>query len=76
LHSMLWEAEINALGSSVSWNGGDLPSITKGEIISVPHHRENRIDLAELKKLTKDRAFISVEAMLFGTKVKAKKIPE
>ena len=76
LHSMLWEAEINALGSSVVWNGGDLPAITKGEIISVPHHRENRVNLAELKRLDKDRTFISVEAMLFGTKVNIKKIPE
>ena len=76
LHNMLWEAEVNALGSSVVWNGGDLPSVTKGEIISVPHHRENRVNLTELKKLNKDRTFISVEAMLFGTKVKIKKIPE
>lgn len=76
LHSMLWDAEVNALGSSVVWNGGDLPSVTKGEIISVPHHRENRVNLAELKKLDKDRTFISVEAMLFGTKVNVKKIPE
>ena len=76
LHSMLWDAEINALGSSVVWNGGDLPSVTKGEIISVPHHRENRINLAELKKLDKDRTFISVEAMLFGTQGNVKKIPE
>ena len=36
---MLWEAEINALGSSVVWNGGDLPPVTEGEILSVPHHR-------------------------------------
>lgn len=76
LHSMLWEAEINALGSSVVWNGGDLPAITKGEIISVPHHRENRVNLAELNRLYKDRTFISVEDMLFGTTAKVKKIPE
>ncbi|KAA0948579.1 hypothetical protein FQ087_16405 [Sporosarcina sp. ANT_H38] len=76
LHSMLWEAEINALGSSVVWHGGELPTITKGEIISVPHHRENRVNLAGLNRLYKDRTFISVEDMLFGTTVKVKKIPE
>lgn len=76
LHSMLWEAEINALGSSVVWDGGDLPAITKGEIISIPHHRDNRVDLAKLKRLDKDRTFISVETMLFETKVDVKKIPE
>jgi hypothetical protein len=76
LSSMLWEAEINALGSSIIWNGGDPPPITKGEILSVPHHREERVNLSELKKLDKNRTFISVETMLFGTKVKVKKIPE
>ncbi|HJF31631.1 MAG TPA: hypothetical protein K8V56_07615 [Sporosarcina psychrophila] len=76
LSSMLWEAEINALGSSVTWSGGNPPPVTKGEILSVPHHREERIDFAELKKLDKDRTLITVEAMLFGTTVKVKKIPE
>ena len=76
LHSMLWEAEINALGSSVVWRGGDLPPVSKGEILSVPHHREDRINLAELKRLNKDRTFTSVETMLFDTKVKVKKIPK
>jgi hypothetical protein len=76
LRSMLWESEINALGSSTIWRGGNLPTVTKGEILSVPHHREDRINLAELKRLNKDRTFISVEAMLFETQVKMKKIPE
>ena len=46
LHSMLWEAEVNALGSSLIWKGGDIPPVTEGEIISIPHHRENRISFA------------------------------
>ncbi|NYF25813.1 hypothetical protein [Sporosarcina sp. JAI121] len=76
LHSMLWEAEINALGSSTVWKGGTLPPVTKGEILSIPHHRGDHIALAELKKLNESRTFISVEAMLFGTKANIKKIPE
>lgn len=76
LHSMLWEAEVNALGSSVVWHGGNPPPVVKGEIFSIPHHRENRIELAKLKNLYDSRTFITVEDMLFQTKVKMKKIPE
>ena len=76
LHTMLWEAEINALGSSVTWQGGNIPPVQEGEILSIPHHRENRIEFTELKKLYDGRTFITVEEMLFQPKVKLKKIPE
>ena len=36
LHSMLWEAEINALGSSVVWNGGDFRLLLKGKLFLSP----------------------------------------
>jgi hypothetical protein len=73
---MLWEAEVNALGSSVVWKGGNPPPVTEGEILSVPHHRGDRIEFAELKRLDDARTFSSVEDMLFQTKVKVKKIPD
>ncbi len=76
LQMMLWEAEVNALGSSVIWRGGNPPPITKGEILSVPHHRGDHILFAELKKLDKDRIFTSMEDMLFGTKIEKKKTPK
>ena len=76
LHSMLLEVEVNALGSSFKWKGGDIPPMTEGEIISVPHHRGNRVSLIELKRLFESREFQSVEDVLFGTTVKMKKIPE
>lgn len=76
LHRMLWEAEVNALGSSIVWRGGDLPPITEGEILSIPQHRDDRIPFAEVKRLYEGRTFTSVENMLFGAQVKAKKIPK
>lgn len=76
LHSLLQEAEINALSSSIRWKGGDIPPIEDGEIISVSHHREDRVSLIELKKLFDSHEFHSVEDVLFGTSVKIKKIPE
>ena len=76
LHSMLLEAEVNALSSSFKWKGGDIPPMTEGEIISVPHHRGDRISLIELKRLFDSREFHSVEDVLFGITVQTKKIPK
>ncbi|MFJ7935136.1 hypothetical protein [Sporosarcina sp. NPDC096371] len=76
LHTMLWKAEVNALGSSIVWRGGASPPVSEGEIISIPHHRDDRIVFSQLQKLYKDRTFTTVEEMLFNTTVKVKKIPE
>lgn len=76
LHTLLWEVELNALGSSVQWKGGELPAEQEGDIISVPHHREQRASLVELEKLRASRNFQTVEDTIFGTTVKMKKIPE
>lgn len=75
LHTQLQKAEINALGSSVVWRGGDSPPVVEGEILSVPHHRDDHIVLDELKKVYKGRTFTTIEDMLFKTTVKTKKIP-
>lgn len=75
LQKQLWKAEVNALGSSFVWRGGDSPPITEGEIISVPHHRDDHIPLANLKNVYKGRTFTTLEEMLFKTTVKTKKIP-
>lgn len=76
LHMLLWEVELNPLGSSFIWKGGAIPSFTEGEIISVPHHRTNRVNFIELKKLAENRDFQTIEDVLFGSTVKTKKIPK
>lgn len=76
LHTLLWEAKINALGSSVTWMGGEIPPMTEGEIISVPHHRKDRINLLALKRLDETRDFQTIEEVLFGPIGKTKKIPK
>lgn len=76
LHKMLWEAEVNAIGSTFKWSGGDIPPATDGEIISIPHHRANRVNLPEIKRLSETREFRTIEDVLFGAKVKKKKIPK
>ena len=76
LHALLWKAEINALGSTVIWDGEDIPPTVEGEIISIPHHQKNRIDLSKLKKLTESRDFQTIDEVLFGPIGKTKKIPK
>ena len=73
LHSMLWEAEVNALGSSVVWNGGDPPPVTEGEILSVPHHREKSVELTELKNLTDRRDIYHCGGYVISNKSKCRK---
>lgn len=76
LHALLWKAEINALGSTITWDGEGIPPIVEGEIISIPHHQKNRIYLSKLKKLTESRDFQTIEEVLFGPIGKTKKIPK
>lgn len=76
LHTILWEAEVNALGSTFQWSGGDIPPASEGEIISVSHHRKNHIQLSEIARLSESREFQTIEDVLFGISSKTKKIPE
>ncbi|MFS0576173.1 hypothetical protein AB1K83_11075 [Sporosarcina sp. 179-K 3D1 HS] len=76
LKKQLWEAEVNALGSTFIWSGGKVPPPQEGEIIAVPHHRHERVKLSALDSLSKGRTFRPLEDVLFSTTVKTKKIPE
>lgn len=76
LHALLWKEEINALGSTVTWTGGEIPPTVEGDIFSIPHHQKNRIYLPELKRLTESRDFQTIDEVLFGPIGKTKKIPK
>ena len=76
LRSLLVEVEVNALSSSFKWQGGHIPPMTEGEIISVSHQRDDRVSLIELNKLFESRDFHSIEDVIFGLSVKTKKIPK
>ncbi|WP_153732349.1 polysaccharide deacetylase family protein [Sporosarcina obsidiansis] len=69
-------AEINALGATVHWKGGSLPKSLGGEIIAVPHHREERASLKDIQRLMTSRPFQPVEDLLFQPTIKTKKIPQ
>lgn len=76
LQETLWKQEVNTLGSTVRWNGGKLPSVIKGEILSVALERKGQVKIEDIDRLIESREFHSVEDVLFATNVKTKKIPE
>ncbi|REB07881.1 hypothetical protein DVB69_07820 [Sporosarcina sp. BI001-red] len=76
LQESLWKHEINALGSTLRWKGGKLPSHKKGEILTIALERKGKTTLDDIDRLLDSREFHSVEDVLFATNVKTKKIPE
>lgn len=76
LHTLLLKEKINALGSTFNWSGGEIPSMTEGEIIAVSYHQKSKINLSDLKELTDHRDFKTLEEVLFGPVGKTKKIPK
>lgn len=76
LHTSLWKEEINPLGSSLTWEGKGDPVLKEGEIISVPYHKEKRIDFPKLDQLMQDKKFTTIDEVLFGSTNKIKKIPD
>ncbi|WHT48963.1 hypothetical protein QNH10_04500 [Sporosarcina thermotolerans] len=67
---------MNALGSTVQWSRGEPPPVLEGEIISIPHFREDRVTLADLITLNESRQYKSLEDVLFNMSIKTKKIPD
>jgi hypothetical protein len=77
LRNNLYQHEINALGSSVFWStSGQKPKLTKGDILSIPYHREEKISFNEVDRLRSSQDFHSVEDVIFGVSVKTKKFPQ
>lgn len=76
LQESLWKHEINALGSTLRWQGGKLPPHKKGEILTAALERKGKVMLKDIDRLRASREFRSVEDVLFATDVKTKKIPE
>lgn len=77
LRNSLYQHEINALGSSVFWStSGQKPKLGKGDILSIPYHREEKISFKTIDDLRSSHDFHSVEDVIFGVSVKTKKYPQ
>ncbi|SEJ45809.1 hypothetical protein SAMN04488127_1866 [Bhargavaea ginsengi] len=75
LQKQLFEAEVNALGSTMRWDGGKLPKKREGLILSIQHHQEKRTDLKKVSQLLSANEFLTIEDVLFGVETKEKKFP-
>lgn len=75
LQDVAWEYEVNLLSSSKYWDD-EVPVLTKGDILSVPLHQEERVDIKQLTKLLNSQSFLSIEQNIFGLKMNTKTFPE
>ena len=77
LRNALFQHEINALGSSVFWSFPEkTPRLGKGDILSVPYHREQQIPFKQIDALRASQPLHTVEDVLFGVSLKTKKYPQ
>lgn len=69
-----WGQEVNLLSSSKYWSN-KVPSFEKGDILSIPLHQNERIDIQQLTKIVQSTEMITIEQNIFGLKVKTKTYP-
>jgi len=69
-----WGQEVNLLSSSKYWSN-KVPSFEKGDILSIPLHQNERIDIQQLTKVVQSTEMITIEQNIFGLKVKTKTFP-
>lgn len=69
-----WGQEVNLLSSSKYWSN-KVPSFEKGDILSIPLHQNERIDMQQLTKIVQSTEMITIEQNIFGLKVKTKTFP-
>lgn len=77
LRKTAWTYEVNLLSSSKYWvKGNQKIKLEKGDILSVPLHQEERMDIKQLNQLLNSDSFLSIEQNIFGLTTKSKTIPE
>lgn len=77
LQEVAWKHEVNLLSSSKQWmQSNPTPKLEKGDVLSVPLHIEEQIELKQLIQLLKSDSFLSIEENIFGLQTKTKTFPE
>ncbi|MBK3496550.1 hypothetical protein JFL43_17145 [Viridibacillus sp. YIM B01967] len=75
MRQVLWQEQINMLGSSKVWTNDKLPMLVKGDIITALMHKEERMSFKKIDELRAKYTFSSIEETIFGYDVKEKKFP-
>ncbi len=72
---VLWKEQINMLAASKILSDSKDLKLSKGDIISIPYHQEERLPLKEIDRLIQNNSFQPIEETIFGYSVKTKKTP-
>ncbi|MGG0657096.1 hypothetical protein [Rummeliibacillus pycnus] len=72
---ILWKEQINMLAASkIQTSKGEL-RLSKGDIVSIPYHQEERLQLKRINQLIENNTFQPIEETIFGYSIKTKKSP-
>lgn len=73
---VLWKEQINMLAASKIQSGNKTKlKLSKGDIVSIPYHQEERLQLKEIDQLIENNSFQPIEETIFGYSIKTKKSP-
>ncbi|WP_413364051.1 hypothetical protein [Lysinibacillus sp. 3P01SB] len=76
LRQTLFSQQINMLVPTLTIKNNSFPKkIEKGDILSLPLYKENKVEFKSLSNWMKKYQFISIEESLFGYSIKTKKSP-
>lgn len=76
LRQTLFSQQINMLAPTLTIKSNSFPKkIEKGDILSLPLYKENKVEFKSLSNWMKKYQFISIEESLFGYSIKTKKSP-
>lgn len=76
LRQALFSQQINMLAPSITIQNNSFPKkLEKGDILSLPLYKENKVEFTSLSNWMKKYQFISIEESLFGYSIKTKKSP-
>ena len=76
LKQTLFKQQINMLAPSLTIQNNSFPKkLTKGDILSLPLYKEDKVDFTSLSTWMKKYQFISIEESLFGYSIKTDKSP-
>ena len=73
---VLWKEQINMLAASKIQTSQDDLKLSKGDIVAIPYHQEDRLELKQIDQLIERNSFQSIEQTIFGYSIKTKKSPE
>ncbi|WP_397536546.1 hypothetical protein [Rummeliibacillus pycnus] len=73
---VLWKEQINMLAASKIQTSKSELKLSKGDIVAIPYHQEERLQLKQIDQLIERNSFQPIEETIFGYSIKTKKSPK